>query len=128
MRWLEDLRKWLENHGEERARLEKVTIDDRGLRYEFRKENTFIPWSDVSRIYARMTDSVTVDTVWIAVTDGSAVIHVSEDNSQFKELAGEIDRRFATKPGWLDEVSFPPFSCKTIVVFDRDQGSALHEG
>lgn len=87
----------------------------------FKVNDIVVDWSQIASIKGFKLDLLTHDMICFAIeVDGNdRYIQVSEEWVGFKELAEELESRFAFPEDWWDVVAKPPFKTNETLLYQR---------
>lgn len=109
----------------------QLRVSDEGLIIEFNDYRSFrctcqqwtVRWADIVKVEAWKADELTVDTIWIRLTDveGDQVAWPDEAvgwDDAASALAGKLLGCLTLKQ-WVPQVAQPPFAVNYTVLFER---------
>lgn len=104
-----------------RSTLSSIALAEDVFQIILRDQSSRIPFAFLQRIEASLTDHLTVDMVWLTITqENGSTVTVSEDTLGFWQVADQLSSLgFVTNPDWKDEILAKPFEVKKVIVFDR---------
>lgn len=98
----------------------EIRIGDGGFElYKGDIQKGQINWRDVAEIRASKRDSGAVDQICLDFGTGDSWTTVTEDDSGWKVLLDEIERRFSIDPIWRQTIWRPAFAENLTQLYSR---------